>query len=98
MDVRPAETLGKLRGWYELYLDTMRRNVVPSRPYRFVVALWELLRPQGMMQLLLAEQQGARRSRIIAGTIFLQLARTVSCAFNGSQPSDLSLRPNDMIY
>lgn len=81
-----------------LYLDTMRRNAVPPRPLRFFVALWELLRPQGMMQLLLAEQQRAGRSRIIAGTIFLPLGRTVPFAFNGSRLRDLSLRPNDIIY
>src|SRR5271165_1053514 len=52
--VRPAENLTELRGWYMLYLDTMRRNAVPARPYRFFAALWELLRPQGVMQLLLA--------------------------------------------
>jgi CelD/BcsL family acetyltransferase involved in cellulose biosynthesis len=96
--VRPAETLADLRGWYVLYLDTMRRNFVPARPYRFFAALWELLRPQGMMQLLLAEQQKVGGSRIIAGTIFLRLGRTVSCAFNGSRPRDLLLRPNDIIY
>ena len=96
--VRPAETEEELREWYLLYLDTMRRNAVPARPYRFFAALWELLRPQGMMQLLLAEQQEVGSSRIMAGTIFLWLGRTVSCAFNGSRLRDLSLRPNDIIY
>lgn len=96
--VRPAESLADLRAWYTLYLETMRRNVVPARSYRFFVALWELLRSQGMMYLLLAEQQKARGIRILAGTIFLRLGRTVSCGFNGSCASDLSLRPNDLIY
>jgi lipid II:glycine glycyltransferase (peptidoglycan interpeptide bridge formation enzyme) len=95
---RSAENLADLHDWYSLYLDTMRRNVVPARPYRFFVALWELLRPKGMMQLLLAEQQKVGKGRILAGTVFLRLGRTVSCAFNGSRPSDLSLRPNDVIY
>jgi hypothetical protein len=98
VNVRPAETLADLRGWYVLYLDTMRRNFVPARPYRFFVALWELLRPKGMMQLLLAEHQEAGRSRIIAGSVFLRFGRTISFAFNGSRPHDLSLRPNDLIH
>ncbi len=96
--VRPAETLEDLRDWYVLYLDTMRRNVVPARPYRFFASLWELLRPQGMMQLLLAEQREVGRTRTIAGTIFLLLGRTVSCTFNGSRSRDFPLRPNDIIY
>lgn len=96
--VRPAETPAELHEWYTLYLDTMRRNAVPARPYRFFAALWDPLRSRGVMQLLLAEQQNAGRSRILAGTIFLRLGRTMFCAFNGSQLSDLSLRPNDLIY
>lgn len=91
---RPAETDAELREWHRLYLETMRRNTVPPRPYRFFRALWEFLRPKGMMQLLLAEQQ----ERIVAGSIFLMFGKTVSYAFNGSRLQDLSLRPNDLIH
>ena len=95
---RPAETEAELSTWYRLYLETMRRNVVPPRPYRFFAALWELLRPRGMMRLLLAEQERKGQRRIIAGSIFLMFGRTVSYAFNGSRLQDLSLRPNDLIH
>jgi CelD/BcsL family acetyltransferase involved in cellulose biosynthesis len=95
--VRPAETEGELEEWYTLYLETMRRNVVPPRSYRFFAALWELLRPSGMMELLLAEEQLAGRKRIIAGSVFLLFGRTVSYVFNGSRLADLTLRPNDII-
>lgn len=94
---RPAETEAELGAWYRLYLETMRHHVVPPRPYRFFAALWELLKPRGMMQLLLAEQQTMGRRRIIAGSIFLTFGRTVSYAFNGSRRRDLSLQPNDVI-
>jgi CelD/BcsL family acetyltransferase involved in cellulose biosynthesis len=94
---RPAETEVELGEWYRLYLETMRRNVVPPRPYRFFAALWELLKPRGMMQLLLAEQYTMGHRRIIAGSIFLAFGRTISYAFNGSRLKDLSLRPNDVI-
>jgi CelD/BcsL family acetyltransferase involved in cellulose biosynthesis len=96
--VRPAETEADLREWYILHLGTMRRNAVPARPYRFFANLWENLRPQGLMELLLAEHQKDGRKRILAGTIFLRLGRTVSCAFNGSRFADISLRPNDIMY
>jgi hypothetical protein len=95
--VRLAETEGELRAWYKLYLDTMRYHVVPPRPYRFFKACWELLRTQGLMRLLLAEQHEAGRSRLLAGSIFLQFGQSVLYAFNGRRREELSLRPNDII-
>jgi CelD/BcsL family acetyltransferase involved in cellulose biosynthesis len=97
VQARPAETETELRAWYSLYLETMRQNFVPPRPYRFFAALWNCLKPKGMMRLLLAEQHATGQSRIIAGSIFLTFGNTVSYAFNGSCLSDLPLRPNDVI-
>jgi len=56
VQVRAAETPEELRAWYELYLDTMRRNVVPPRPRRFFENLWNSMYAAGFMQLLLAER------------------------------------------
>jgi len=97
VQVRPAETEDDLQAWYRLYLDTLRRNVVPPRPYRFFRAVWETMRSGGLMQLLLAEQVGSQGKRLLAGSIFLMFGRTVFYAFNGAQREDLSLRPNDAI-
>jgi hypothetical protein len=94
---RPAETEDDLRTWYRIYLETMRRNVVPARPYRFFQALWELMRPSGMMRLLLAEQQTGTGARIVGGHLFLTFGPTVTYAFGASQAADFALRPNDMI-
>ena len=95
--VRPAESQEDLRAWYRLHLETMRANAVPARPYRFFVALWQLLRPRGLMELLLAERHGVGSSRLLAGSIFLMFGRTVFYAFTGARTADLSLRPNDVI-
>jgi Acetyltransferase (GNAT) domain len=62
--VRAAESEGELRAWYRLYLEAMRWQMVPPRPYRFFLALWELLRPRGLMRLLVAELEG----RLLAGS------------------------------
>ena len=97
VEVRPAETQDDLRAWYELYLDTMRWHVIPPRPYRFFEAVWELLRPRGLMRLLLAEQHEAGQSRLLAGSLFLMFGQTVFYAFNGRRRGDLALRPNDVI-
>ncbi len=94
---RPAETEGDLRIWYRVYLETMRRNVVPARSYRFFLALWELMRSTEMMRLLLAEQQTAAGSRIIGGHLFFTFGSTVTYAFGASHASDFALRPNDII-
>ena len=97
VEVRPAERENELRAWYRLYLETMRLHAVPPRPYRFFEALWRLLRPRGLMQLLLAERRASGTSRLLAGSIFLMYGQTVSYAFNGARTADLRLRPNDLI-
>ena len=95
--VRAAETKGELRVWYELYLHTMRRNVVPPRPYRFFEFLWNSMRRTGLMELLLAEQCGNTGEKLVAGSIFLMFGQTVSYTFNGARREDFSLHPNDAI-
>ena len=95
--VREAETESELRAWYPLYLDTMRRNVVPPRPYRFFAALWKLLRPAGLMRLVLADRVEGGQSRTVAGSILVSYAHTASYIFTGSKKQDLLLHPNDLI-
>ena len=95
--VRVAETEAQLRAWYGLYLETMRWHAIPPRPFRFFVALWELLRPKGLMRLLVAELDGSP-PRMLAGSILLMFGGTVFYAFNGRRREDLSLRPNDAIH
>lgn len=95
--VRAAESQADLSSWYRLYLDTMRRQVVPPRPFRFFQALWNFMRPQGLATLLLAEQTEGRKRSLLAGSVFLKFGRTVFYAFNGSRRDALHLRPNDMI-
>jgi len=91
--VRLAETREDLRSWYELYLETMRTHMTPPRPFRLFDAMWEVLRPRGLMRLLIAE----RERRLIAGSLYLTFGSTVFYAFNGCRRSELRLRPNDFI-
>jgi CelD/BcsL family acetyltransferase involved in cellulose biosynthesis len=95
--VRPAETEDELRTWYRMYLETMRRNFVPARPYRFFLALWDLMRENGMMRLLIAEHQDTSGTRMIGGHLFLIFGNTVTYAFGASRTADFALRPNDII-
>lgn len=97
LHVRPAETEAELRAWYQLYLDVNRWRLQPPRPFRLFQAAWELMRPLGLMRLLLAEQRAQGRERIVAGSVLLMLGDTVFYAFNGRQREALPLRPNDVI-
>lgn len=60
LSMRIAETEDELRAWYRMYLDVMRRNVVPPRPYRLFQRLWREMRSQGHMILVLAERNEER--------------------------------------
>jgi hypothetical protein len=97
VQVRPAESERELRAWFQLYLETMRWHHIPPRPYRFFQAAWEIMRPPGLMRLLLAEQHEAGQSRLLAGSLFLMFGRSVFYAFNGRRREDLSFRPNDIL-
>ncbi len=55
--------------------------------------MWDVLRPRGLMRLLVAE----RNRRLIAGSLYLTFGSTVFYAFNGCRRSELHLRPNDLI-
>ena len=97
VQVRAATEERELRAWYDLYLETQRWHAIPPRPYRLFKSCWELMRPHGLMRLLLAEQQTSTGTRLLAGSIFLMYGRTVFYAFNGRHRDDLALRPNDAI-
>jgi hypothetical protein len=97
LQVRPAEDEEELRPWYQLYLDTMRRRAVPPRPYRLFAAMWEILRPQGLMQLLLAEKDSASGKQIVAGSVLLKFGSTVSYSFTGCVQRDFAMHPHDLI-
>jgi len=95
--IRHAESVDDLRIWYRLYLDVNRWRAQPARPFRFFEAAWELLRPIGLMRLLLAEQIVDGKRRILAGSMFVMLGNTVSYAFNARLREGLPLRPNDAL-
>jgi hypothetical protein len=95
--VRDADNEHELRAWYSLYLQTMRRNVVPPRPLRLFLAMWRNLVPKGLMRLQLAEQFTGCQRRLVAGSIFLRFHDTVWYAFTGVADKGLVLHPNDLI-
>jgi hypothetical protein len=97
VQVREAVTLDDLRAWYALYVRTMQSHAVPQRPYRLFRHAWHLMRPRGLMRLLLAERIDGDGRTILAGSMFLMFGRTVFYAFNGCGAQGRSLRANDVI-
>lgn len=93
VSVREASGPGDLRRWHRLYLATMRHHVNPPRPLRLFTAIWDELRPLGMMRLLLAECAG----QLLAGSLVLQHGARAFYAFNGVERTMLSLRPNEVL-
>jgi CelD/BcsL family acetyltransferase involved in cellulose biosynthesis len=94
---RLAETEDDLKGWYRAYLESMRRNVVPARPYRFFRALWQSMGSNGLMRVWLVEHHTGAGATIVGGHIYFKLGKTLSYAFNGALTSALPLRPNDIL-
>jgi hypothetical protein len=92
--LRDARTPADVRAWHRIYLDTMRRNLVPPRPLRLFLALWETLGRAGHMRLLLAERPPAG---LIGGSVLLAFGQTVFYAFNAVHRDAVALRPNDLL-
>lgn len=97
VNIRIADNENDLRAWYQLYLETMRWHAVPPRSFHFFATAWAILRPAGMLRLVLAEQSRSEPRKLLAGSIFLMFGRTVFYGFNGRRRENLSLRPNDLI-
>lgn len=93
-----AESERDLRDWYMLYLDTMRRVVVPPRPLHFFELAWQRLQPHGLLRLLLAKRVENGNSRTVAGLLLLMYNRTVFYAFSGWKSKDQEFRPNDALH
>ncbi len=94
--IEEAQSETELSEWYEIYLETMRRNCVPPRPYRLFEAFWDLLRPRGYMRLLVARDQ--TRSRIIGGSILFTYRDNIFAGFAACREKDFPLHPNDLLH
>ena len=97
LELREADNQSDLRAWYPLYLEVMRQNGVPARPYRFFRAIWEMLRREGILRLLLAERCSAHQRKLLAGSIILTFGTSSSYAFTGGKKKDFVFHPNDLI-
>jgi hypothetical protein len=79
--------------FYDLHVQTRRRQGVPVQPRRFFELLWERLIGPGHGFVLVAEFEGAP----IAAGVFLSWNGTAIYKFGASDESKLRLRPNQLL-
>jgi Acetyltransferase (GNAT) domain len=90
---REAPEPQALRGFYRLYLRTMRKHRTLPRTLRQLELTRDLLGP-GEFRLFIVEREG----RLAAGGIFHLFRDTVELIYNGSDDALLDLRPNHALY
>ena len=95
--VRIADSEEDLQRWYEIYLRTMRRVIVPPRSLRCFSAMWKYMAPLGLMKVMLAERHGHGKTELLAGAIFLMHGRRIFYAFSACPAEYFPLQPNDLI-
>lgn len=98
VQVRQAQTEGELRAWYGLYLQTMRKLSVMPEPYRYYKVAWDALHSQGLLRLLLAEQNEAGHRKLLGGILLLLYGQSVSFISAGWREEDQDLRANDLLH
>jgi CelD/BcsL family acetyltransferase involved in cellulose biosynthesis len=82
-----------LARFYDLHVATRRHQGMPTQPRRFILRFAALFE-EGLGFVLLARH----RDRDIAGAVFLTTGRTLTYKYGASRRSDLSLRPNNLLF
>jgi CelD/BcsL family acetyltransferase involved in cellulose biosynthesis len=82
-----------LARFYDLHVETRRHQGVPTQPRRFILRFAALF-DEGLGFLLLARHRG----RDIAAAVFLNAGQTLTYKYGASRRSELSLRPNNLLF
>lgn len=94
LKVRAAENGRDLKDFFELYLHTRRRLALPTQPYEFFQAIWDVYFPSGRVELLIAEHEG----KPIAGLVNFKYKDRVSAEFAASDATALHMSPNHLLF
>lgn len=94
IQVRIADRREDMIHYHRLHLHTRtKKHGMPTQPERFFLALWDALAPNGAVQLLLAEYEGA----VVAGMILLASGATIRYAYGASDDRYLHMAPNNLL-
>lgn len=95
LTIREGESVGDLKTtYYDLHVETRRRQGLPVQPRRFFDALWSEVFERGLGFLVLAFSGRVA----VAGAVFLRWNGTVTYKYGASKPEAWSLRPNHLVF
>jgi len=94
VQIRLADHEQDLKDFFSLYLMTRRRLELPTQPYEFFKAIWDVYMPSGRVNLLIAEHEG----RPVAGLINFKFKDRISAEFAASDAAALNMGPNHLLF
>lgn len=83
-----------LRAFYNLHVQTRRRQGTPVQPWHFFELIGKNILEKGLGFVLLA----CKDEKCLAGAVFLHYKNTLTYKYGASILDGLSLRPNDLIF
>jgi lipid II:glycine glycyltransferase (peptidoglycan interpeptide bridge formation enzyme) len=91
--IRQARSLSDLERWYALFETTRTRDGFESRTFDYFRQVWQLFRPAGQAELLLAEHDG----KLLAGAFVTLLGKQSIYLYAASSNEGRKLMPNDLL-
>lgn len=82
-----------IKQFYQLHLQTRRRQGIPIQPWYFFESIQKNLIERGLGFVLLAYHQ----DECLAGAVFLNWQKTLTYKFGASSIKGLSMRPNNLL-
>lgn len=92
--LKVGEDESDLLDFYKLQLLTRKRIGLPSQPYQFFRALWDVFLPAKQMHLLLAQKDGES----IASLLLFQFKDRLSAEFAASDETFKDFSPNHFLF
>ena len=83
-----------LKEFYRLFKITRRRVRRPVQPYRFLKGLWDVFRPAGRLELLLA----LKEERVLGGLVLFKFKDRVSAEFAAYDDGFKNVSPNHFLF
>jgi peptidoglycan pentaglycine glycine transferase (the first glycine) len=91
--VREGEAPTDLRAFYDLLLETARRDRFLVRGFGYYQTLWEVLAPQGMARLFLAEYE----SQAVSGALCFYMGDRCWYTYGASSNTHRNVMPNHLM-
>lgn len=86
-------TAADVSPWYDILLDTARRDGFVVRGRSYFQTLWRILEPAGMLKMFIAEFEG----RMIAGILCTAMGNRVIYNFGASSSEHRNVMPNHLV-